>query len=45
MPDLQTFGLTKRFGGLLAVNNVSFSLDRGEILGVIGPTARERPRS
>jgi len=37
MPDLQTFGLTKRFGGLLAVNNVSFSLDRGEILGVIGP--------
>jgi branched-chain amino acid transport system ATP-binding protein len=37
MPDLQTFALTKRFGGLLAVNNVSFSLNRGEILGVIGP--------
>ena len=37
MPDLQTFGLTKSFGGLMAVNNVSFRLDCGEILGVIGP--------
>jgi branched-chain amino acid transport system ATP-binding protein len=30
-------GLSKRFGGLLAVNNVSFELFAGEILGVIGP--------
>ena len=37
MSDLQTTGLSKRFGGLLALNNVSFSLDHGEILGVIGP--------
>ncbi len=37
MPDLQTFGLTRHFGGLVAVNNVSFTLDCGEILGVIGP--------
>jgi branched-chain amino acid transport system ATP-binding protein len=37
MPDLQTFKLTKQFGGLVAVNNVSFTLDCGEILGVIGP--------
>ena len=29
--------MTKRFGGLLAVSNVSFSLDRGEILSMIGP--------
>lgn len=37
MPDLQTFGLSRHFGGLVAVNNVSFTLDCGEILGVIGP--------
>ena len=37
MPNLETRGLTKRFGGLVAVNDVSFDLSRGEILGVIGP--------
>lgn len=37
MAYLETRGLTKRFGGLVAVNNVSFNLTRGEILGVIGP--------
>lgn len=37
MAILETAGLTKRFGGLVAVNGVSFSLERGEILGVIGP--------
>jgi branched-chain amino acid transport system ATP-binding protein len=34
---LQIAGLTKRFGGLIAVNNVSFSVGEGEILSVIGP--------
>jgi branched-chain amino acid transport system ATP-binding protein len=29
--------LTKRFGGLVAVNDVSFSVQKGEILSVIGP--------
>ncbi len=29
--------LTKRFGGLLAVNNVSFQVHEGEIFGLIGP--------
>ena len=28
---------TRRFAGLVAVNDVSFSLNEGEILGVIGP--------
>lgn len=29
--------LTKRFGGLTAVNEVSFSVEEGEFLGLIGP--------
>jgi branched-chain amino acid transport system permease protein len=29
--------VTKRFGGLVAVNDVTFELNRGEVLGVIGP--------
>lgn len=29
--------LTKRFGGLTAVNNVSFQVEKGEIFGLIGP--------
>ena len=29
--------LTKRFGGLVAVNDVSFNVQTGEILGLIGP--------
>src|SRR5215217_2162732 len=35
---LQISQLTKRFGGLIAVNDVSFSVRAGEILSVIGPT-------
>ena len=34
---LQISGLSKRFGGLVAVNDVSFSVREGEILSVIGP--------
>jgi branched-chain amino acid transport system ATP-binding protein len=34
---LKTEGLTKRFLGLVAVSNVSFSMDESEILGIIGP--------
>jgi len=36
-PLLQVQGLAKRFGGLVAVKDLSFSLGAGEILGLIGP--------
>ena len=29
--------MTKRFGGLIAVNNVSMHVAEGEIVGLIGP--------
>jgi branched-chain amino acid transport system ATP-binding protein len=29
--------ITKRFGGLVALNDVSFNVDEGEIIGLIGP--------
>jgi len=34
---LRTTDLTVRFGGLTALDSVSFSIRRGEILGLIGP--------
>src|SRR6478672_7431923 len=34
---LEVNGLTKRFGGLVAVKDLSFSIRGGEILGLIGP--------
>ena len=36
-PFFAVEGLTKRFGGLTAVNDVSFALARDEIVGLIGP--------
>ena len=36
-PLLAVRGLTKRFGGFAAVNEVSFEIAQGEILGLIGP--------
>lgn len=37
MPFLQVQGLAKSFGGLKAVNNVTFDVAEGEIVGLIGP--------
>jgi branched-chain amino acid transport system ATP-binding protein len=34
---LQIEGLTKKFGGLTAVNNVSLSVEKGQIYSLIGP--------
>lgn len=37
MAILEVNGLTKTFGGLIAVKHLSFRLENGEILGLIGP--------
>ena len=37
MSFLAIEGLTRRFGGLTAVNDISFTVSQGEILSIIGP--------
>lgn len=37
MPLLEGRELVKRFAGMTAVNEVSFSLSKGDLLGIIGP--------
>lgn len=34
---LEVFNLKKQYGGLAAVNDVSFSVARGEVFGILGP--------
>ena len=36
-PLLEIHRLTKRFGGVLALEEVTFSVNQGEIVGLIGP--------
>ncbi len=36
-PVLEVKGIHKSFGGIVAVDGVSFSVDEGEIVGIIGP--------
>ncbi len=37
MAILQCNNILKKFGGLHAVDNINFSTEKGEILGIIGP--------
>src|SRR4051812_35794606 len=34
---LQALGVTVRFGGIVAIDDVSLTLAKGEVLGLIGP--------
>ena len=34
---LQTFGLTKRFGKILAVDNLDLEIESGQVYGILGP--------
>ena len=40
---LELKNVSKHFGGLKAVDRVSFHLTEGEILGLIGPNGAGRP--
>ena len=37
MPLLECENVTKRFGGLVAVDDMSFSIDHGEMMAIVGP--------
>ena len=37
MPLLELTDITKRFGTVTAVDGVSFSVDRGQVVGFLGP--------
>jgi ABC-type multidrug transport system ATPase subunit len=36
-PAVEANGIAKRYGSLVAVENLSFAAGQGEILGVLGP--------
>ena len=37
LPAIEAVNLTKQFAGLTAVDNVNFSVKKGEIFGIVGP--------
>lgn len=37
MPAIEVQGLSRRFGEVLAVDHLSFSVEKGEVFGVLGP--------
>jgi ABC-2 type transport system ATP-binding protein len=37
IPAIRVSGLTKRFGEVLAVNEISFQVNKGELFGFLGP--------
>ncbi len=42
---LEVTGLTKRFGSFTAVNNLSFTVNRGEVFGFLGPNGAGKSTS
>ena len=41
---IEVTNLTKVYGNKRAVDGISFTVNQGEILGFLGPTAPENPR-
>lgn len=39
---LQTYGLTKQYGSFTALSNLDLALERGKIIGLLGP-AGDKP--
>src|SRR6185436_16848211 len=37
MPAIEVSGFTKKYGDLVAVHDLTFSVEPGEILGLVGP--------
>jgi ABC-2 type transport system ATP-binding protein len=45
MPALEVEGLRKRYGGLLAVDDISFEVAPGELFGILGPNGAGKTTS
>jgi branched-chain amino acid transport system ATP-binding protein len=45
MPILEVEGLYKSFGGLMAIKNLNFAVNEGEIVGLIGPNGSGKTTS
>ena len=41
-PILECRNLTKRYGNKTALDKVNFSLEKGKIIGLLGPNGRDR---
>ena len=45
MPLLEVRGLEKWYGRRQVVNGVDFDVAQGEVVGLLGPNGRARPRA